>query len=67
MLKSEEEIRKMYRSYIELWAQSDITKKTNIETLHGAILAYGRVLGFNLKKIDKDMKLAKNKYQTIYH
>ena len=65
MLKSEEEIRKMYRSYIELWAQSKATQEQDRE-LYGAILAYGRILGFNLKKIDKDMKLSKNKYLTIY-
>ena len=56
----------MYRSYIELWACSSSTEKSDENILYGAILAYGRVLGFNLKKIDKDMKLAKNKYIKVW-
>jgi hypothetical protein len=62
MLKSEEEIRLMYRNYIELWVTSD--KKNNYDSavLRGAILAYGRVLGFNALKVYKDMEMAKNKY-----
>jgi len=67
VLKTEEEIRAMYRSYIELWACSTVTKKDDRDILHGAILAYGRVLGFTGNKIYKDMEMAKNKYaMTTY-
>jgi hypothetical protein len=52
----------MYRSYIELWACSDATDKTDKDILYGALLAYGRVLEFNAGKIQKDMEMAKNKY-----
>ena len=61
-MKSEEETRSMYRSYIELWACSHFYNISDKDILHGAILAYGRVLEFNLTKINKDMELAKNKY-----
>lgn len=62
MLKTEEEIRSMYRNYIELFACSDFNNKSDRDILYGAILAYGRVLGFKLVKIDKDIEFAKNKY-----
>jgi len=65
-MKSEDAIRGMYRSYIELWACSATTNKTDKDILHGAILAYGRVLEFNAVKIQKDMEMAKNKYQATY-
>jgi dimeric dUTPase (all-alpha-NTP-PPase superfamily) len=61
-MKSEDEIRKIYRSYIELWA-SNINKNSSV--LYGAILAYGRVLEFSAKKIEKDMVMAKNKYSIF--
>jgi len=61
-MKSEEEARNTYRSYIELWACSNFSNKSDKDILYGAILAYGRVLEFNLKKIKKDMNLARNKY-----
>lgn len=67
-MRSEEQIRNMYRSYIELWASSEATNRPDRDILHGAILAYGRVLGFDAQKINKDMVLAKDKYaKTIYH
>ena len=62
MLKSEEEIRSIYRSYIELWVTFDKTKLHDSAVLYGAILAYGRVLGFTQIKINKDIEMAKNKY-----
>ncbi len=65
-MKSEDEIRKIYRSYIELWASSEPTSKDDRFVLYGAILAYGRVLEFTAKKIEKDMLMAKNKY-SISH
>ena len=66
-MRDEEFIRNIYRSYIELWACSETTKKSDRDILYGAILAYGRVLEFNAKKIQKDMEMAKNKYlSTIY-
>jgi hypothetical protein len=66
-MRSEDYIRSMYRSYIELWACSAKTKRHDRDILHGAILAYGRVLEFNAKKIQKDMEMAANKYsKTTY-
>lgn len=57
----------MYRSYIELWACSTVTNKSDRDVLYGAILAYGRVLEFKATKIEKDMNMAKNKYlKTTY-
>lgn len=61
-MRDEEFVRGIYRSYIELWACSATTNKSDRDILHGAILAYGRVLEFNAKKINKDMEMAKNKY-----
>lgn len=61
-MRDEEFIRNKYRSYIELWACSTTTNKSDRDILHGAILAYGRVLEFNAQKIQKDMDMAKNKY-----
>lgn len=52
----------MYRSYVELFACSDFNNRSDKDILYGAILAYGRVLGFSLQKIDKDLEFAKNKY-----
>jgi hypothetical protein len=67
-MRNEEFVRKIYRAYIELWACSEVTKKSDRDILYGAILAYGRVLEFNGKKIEKDMFMAKNKYlQTTFH
>lgn len=60
MLKKEEEIRELYRSHIEIWASGN----SNSPILYGAILAYGRVLGFNGVKIHKDMNMAQNKYSN---
>ena len=65
MLKSEEEIRQMYRNYIELWVCSKNLEQRDKDVLHGAILAYGRVLGFNAVKVYKDLEMAKNKYISI--
>lgn len=66
-MRDEDYIRKIYRSYVELFACSDATGKTDRDILYGAILAYGRVLEFTGKKIEKDLEMAKNKYQmTIY-
>ena len=66
-MRDEEYVRKIYRSYIELWACSETTKKSDRDILYGAILAYGRVLEFSGKKIEKDMEMAKNKYlSTIF-
>lgn len=62
MIKTEEEIKLMYRNYIELFVCSDFNNRSDKNILYGAILAYGRVLGFKLTKIDKDIKFAKNKY-----
>lgn len=62
MLKSEEEIKNMYRAYIELWACNQTKDQQEQYMLQGAILAYGRVLGFNAVKVYKDMEMAKNKY-----
>ena len=67
-MKSEDYIRNMYRSFIELWACSNETGKQDKDILYGGILAYGRVLEFNAKKIEKDMAMARNKYsKTTYH
>jgi len=63
-MKSEEFIRDKYRAYIELWACSISTSKSDRDILYGAILAYGRVLEFNARKIEKDMDMAKNKYSS---
>ena len=63
MLRSEEEIREMYRNYIELWATSDKINLYDSAVLYGAILAYGRVLSFNAIKVNKDMEMAKDKYK----
>jgi hypothetical protein len=65
MLKSEEEIRSMYRNYIELWACIKTIEQRDKDVLQGAILAYGRVLGFNALKVYKDQEMAKNKYISI--
>jgi len=65
MLKQEEEVKGMYRAYIELWACKNTNTQREKDILHGAILAYGRVLGFNAVKVYKDMEMAKNKYITI--
>lgn len=66
-MKSEDFIRDIYRSYIELWACSTVTEKNDRDVLYGAILAYGRVLEFKATKIHRDMDLAKNKYsKTTY-
>ena len=62
MLKSEEEIKNMYRAYIELWACGQTQTTSEGDVLKGAILAYGRVLGFNAVKVYKDMDMARNKY-----
>lgn len=61
-MKDEDSIKEMYRSYIELWASGAAGDKQQREVLHGAILAYGRVLGFSATKVYKDMSMAKNKY-----
>lgn len=61
-MKSEEEIRNLYRSYIELYASSTYEDRGEQNILYGAILAYGRVLNFNAIKIKKDLDMAKGKY-----
>lgn len=61
-MKNEDYIRSIYRSYIELWACSNQADTNEKYILYGAILAYGRVLEFTAKKIEKDMAMAKNKY-----
>lgn len=67
-MKNEDQIRAMYRSYIELWACSDKTNKHDRDILYGAILAYGRVLEFTSKKIHRDMDMVHNKYsKTTFH
>jgi len=66
-MRSEDYIRDIYRSYIELWACSTKTGKADRDILYGAILAYGRVLEFNGKKIQRDMEMAKNKYATTIY
>jgi len=67
-MKDEDFTRNKYRSYIELWACSDATKKSDRDILYGAILALGRVLEFSGKKIHKDMKMASDKYsKPTYH
>jgi len=63
-MRSEDYIRDIYRSYIELWACSNKTGRSDRDILYGAILAYGRVLEFTGKKIERDMEMAKNKYAT---
>jgi len=65
MLKSEEDIKEMYRAYIELWACKQTKDQREKDILHGAVLAYGRVLGFNAVKVYKDMEMAKNKYLIL--
>lgn len=68
-MKDEDYVRNIYRSYIELWVCSETTNRSDKDILHGAILAYGRVLEFNARKIRKDMEMAKNKYlsRSISH
>ena len=63
-MRDEDYIRNMYRAYVELWACSTATNKTDKDILYGAVLAYGRVLEFNAVKINKDLEMAKNKYIT---
>jgi hypothetical protein len=66
-MKDEDFIRQKYRSYVELWACSTVTNKSDKDILYGAILALGRVLEFNGVKIHKDMEMARVKYaKTIY-
>lgn len=63
-MKSEEEIRKKYRSYIELFASLSPQERMSQskKDIYGAILAYGFVLEFSVQKVNKDIHMALNKY-----
>jgi len=60
-MRTEEEIRNMYRNYIYRYAIADLNgKRTAAYEYYGAAIATGRTLGRDMKRINKDFGTAKS-------
>lgn len=59
-MRTEQEVRELYRQYVYRYAISDIDgKRTAANQYFGAAIATGRTLGRDLKRIRKDFTTAK--------
>ena len=60
-MRTEEQVREMYRQYVYRYAIADINgQRHNANQYFGAAVATGRTLGRDMKRIKKDFGMARN-------
>jgi len=60
-MRTEEQVRDMYRQYVYRYAISDLDgKRTAANQYYGATVSCGRTLGRDMKRIKRDINTAKD-------